>query len=152
MKSKRTLGLVIQAVALVAVGQFMLAGCATPPVVGALKQATQQAAQANKRIAVLGQTKKVASALVASAYKTKSFPKSLDGIDLGGLPLQLNPKLAGVSRTTVKNPGKTVLVYEGAPGAPLFQHDGKAALGFADGHAQLMNAQTVQAQQLRWEQ
>ena len=140
MKSKRILGLVIAA------GQIVLAGCATKPVVEAL----QQGSHTNARIAVLAQTKKVASALVVSAYKTKTFSTSLDGIDLGGLPLQLNPKLMGVSMRMVNNPGKTVLIYEGAPGAPLFRHDGKAALGFADGHAQLMNAQTVQAQQLHW--
>ena len=140
MKSKHILGLGIAA------GQLVLAGCATKPVVESL----QQASHANERIAVLAQTKKVASALVVSAHKTKTFSRSLDGIDLGGLPLQLNPKLMGVSLGTVNNPGKTVLIYEGAPGAPLFRHDGKAALGFADGHAQLMNAQTVQAQQLHW--
>lgn len=144
MKTKVVLGIVLGAIFLFVATLVMIAFLAARP-------ALQKASQANERNAALGQVKKVATGLVLAGAKTKTFPKSLEGIDLGGLPLQLNPKLAGVSFKAVKNPAKTVLVYEGAPGAPLYSHGGKAALGFADGHARMMNAQTVQAQQLRWE-
>lgn len=151
MKSNRILGLVIGATTLLVVGQATLVGCAAKSVVGPLQRASEHRARSNEYVAVLGQTHEVTKALVLSAAKTTTFPSSLDGLDLGGLPLQLNPKLAGVSFKAVKNPGKTVLVYEGAPGAPLFSHNGKAALGFADGHAQLMDEKSVKAQKVRWE-
>ena len=143
MKSKRYIGLFLGAVG----SLFALAGCSPTPMVKTL----QQASQSKERIAALSQCGNATRAVVRAGAKTKTFPKSLEGIDCGGLSLQLNPKLAGVSFTAVKNPAKTVLVYEGAPGAPLYSHGGKAALGFADGHAQMMDARTVQAQQLHWE-
>ena len=40
------------------------------------------------------------------------------------------------------------MIYEGANGKLVFRHDGKACIGFADGHAKLVTAEG--AKKLRW--
>lgn len=144
MKTKVVLGIVLGALFLIVASQVTLAFLVARP-------ALQKAAQARGRIAVLRQTKDVSVALVLAARKTGRFPTSLAGIDLGGLPLQLNPKLAGVEFETIKAPDKTIMVFEGAPGAPLYRHDGRATLGFADGHAAMTEQRTFTYRKLRWE-
>lgn len=147
MKSQRILRPTREAALLFVAMPFVLLGCSPKPIVGAF----QQAARSKEHIAALTQCGNATKSLVLAGAKTKTYPKSLEGIDCGRLQLQLNPKLAGVSFKAVKYPAKTVLVYEGAPGAPLYSHNGWAALGFADGHTKMMKAEAVQAQQLRWE-
>jgi prepilin-type processing-associated H-X9-DG protein len=59
-----------------------------------------------------------------------------------------NPALAGVNSSTLKAPAQTVMVYEGRNGKLDFRHNGKAAVGFADGHCKLVTA--AEAKALRW--
>lgn len=66
----------------------------------------------------------------------------------GGPSYSFNANLAGINIAKVKAPAETVLIYEGKGGQLNFRHDGKAAVGFADGHAKLMNAEG--AKKMRW--
>jgi prepilin-type processing-associated H-X9-DG protein len=66
----------------------------------------------------------------------------------GGVAYSFNSNLAGVSIAKLQNPADTVMIYEGKNGKLDFRHDGKAAVGFADGHAKLMNAEG--AKKMRW--
>jgi len=66
----------------------------------------------------------------------------------GVISYSFNPKLAGISAAKVSVPGQTVLIYEGKNGKLEFRHDGKACIGFADGHAKLVDADG--AKKLRW--
>jgi prepilin-type processing-associated H-X9-DG protein len=59
-----------------------------------------------------------------------------------------NANLACVSLAKIHAPAETVLIYEGKSGKLEFRHEGRAAVGFADGHVKLMNA--VEAKKLRW--
>jgi prepilin-type processing-associated H-X9-DG protein len=66
----------------------------------------------------------------------------------GGVSYSFNSSLAGVSLAKLQYPADTVMIYEGKNGKLDFRHDGKAAVGFADGHAKLINAEG--AKKLRW--
>jgi prepilin-type processing-associated H-X9-DG protein len=65
-----------------------------------------------------------------------------------GSSYAFNSNLAGVSMAKIQAPAETVLIYEGKNGKLDFRHDGKASVGFADGHAKLINAEG--AKKLRW--
>ena len=65
-----------------------------------------------------------------------------------GISYAFNGNLAGVSLAKIQAPAQTVLIYEGKNGKLDFRHDGKATVGFADGHAKLVNAEG--AKKLRW--
>jgi hypothetical protein len=66
----------------------------------------------------------------------------------GGAKFSFNEKLAGVAESSVAEPSKVVLVYEGTGGQLTFAHAGKAALAFDDGHVELVTP--AQAKGLRW--
>lgn len=66
----------------------------------------------------------------------------------GNASYAFNAYLAGVALAKIRTPATMVLIYEGANGKLNFRHGGRAAVGFADGHAKLVNA--VGAKQLRW--
>ena len=59
-----------------------------------------------------------------------------------------NANLSGKNLTVVKDFARTVLFYEGQNEKPIFRYDGKAAIGFADGHAELVTPE--EAQKLIW--
>jgi prepilin-type processing-associated H-X9-DG protein len=59
-----------------------------------------------------------------------------------------NASLVGVYIGKVKHPELTVVMYEGKNGTLNFRHNGKAAIGFADGHVKLVDAS--EAKKLRW--
>ena len=93
--------------------------------------------------------------LKAEAYKKSLMPyvKREDifkcPADSGsGASYSFNASLAGVSLARIAAPAQTVLLYEGKNGKLDFRHDGKAAVGFADGHAKLVSAED--AKKLRW--
>lgn len=48
----------------------------------------------------------------------------------------------------VPQPAATVMIYEGEHGKLNFRHDGKATVGFVDGHVKLVDAEA--AKPLRW--
>jgi prepilin-type processing-associated H-X9-DG protein len=50
--------------------------------------------------------------------------------------------------TSVDDPTRTILVYEGKGGQLSFRHNGKAAVAFVDGHAQLVTPE--EAKKLIW--
>ena len=51
----------------------------------------------------------------------------------------LNPAIAGVALAAFNEPARTVAVYEAdREGKPLFRFDGKCAIGFMDGHVELV--------------
>ena len=56
----------------------------------------------------------------------------------GALSYSLNANLIGKADTSVSEPARTVLVYEGKNSRLNFRHNGKAAVGFADGHVKLI--------------
>jgi prepilin-type processing-associated H-X9-DG protein len=62
---------------------------------------------------------------------------------------KFNTALYKKSLSVVKNPSRTVMFYEGAPGKLLFRNDGKALIAFADGHVMLITP--AEAKKLRWE-
>jgi len=66
----------------------------------------------------------------------------------GGGSYSFNANLAGVRLSKVPKPGETVMIYEGRGGRLDYRHDGRAAVGLADGHAKLVNAEG--AKKLRW--
>lgn len=74
-----------------------------------------------------------------------SFSCTLGG---PGADYTLNPQLAGIALSRIKQPSKTVLLYEGAGGRLAFRHGGKAAVAFADGHARLVSPE--EAKRLIW--
>jgi prepilin-type processing-associated H-X9-DG protein len=45
-----------------------------------------------------------------------------------------NENLEGIPLQRIKRPAETVLIYEGKNGQLDFRHDGRATIGFADGH------------------
>ena len=45
-------------------------------------------------------------------------------------------------------PAETVMIYEGKNGKLDFRHNGRATVGFADGHVKLTDAEG--AKKLRW--
>jgi len=66
----------------------------------------------------------------------------------GTVSYSINPAMAGFNVVKVKDPAKTVLLYEGSKGKLNFRHGGYAAVAFADGHAKMVNAE--QAKSLIW--
>lgn len=66
----------------------------------------------------------------------------------GIVSYSINPLMAGFSTVKVKDPAKTVLLYEGSKGKLNFVHGGFAAVAYADGHAKMVNAE--QAKKLIW--
>ena len=66
----------------------------------------------------------------------------------GGVSYSFNSALAGLNYAKIKSPAETVMIYEGKNGKLEFRHDGRAAVGFADGHAKMVNAEG--AKKLRW--
>ena len=50
-----------------------------------------------------------------------------------------NENLSDKSVAQVGEPARTVMFYEGADEKPTFRYDGKAAIGFADGHVALVS-------------
>jgi prepilin-type processing-associated H-X9-DG protein len=66
----------------------------------------------------------------------------------GATSYSFNDNLAGVKLAKVKSPAETVMIYEGKNGKLDFRHQGRAAVGFADGHAKLVDA--AAAKKLRW--
>jgi prepilin-type processing-associated H-X9-DG protein len=67
---------------------------------------------------------------------------------VGPVSYSLNPKLIGKAATSIEDPANTVLLYEGKGGQLVFRHQGRAAVGFADGHAKLVTE--ADAKKLRW--
>ena len=65
-----------------------------------------------------------------------------------GVSYSFNPNLQGISMAKIKSPAKTVMIYEGKAGKLDFRHDGRASVGFVDGHAKLIGKQ--EAASLRW--
>lgn len=65
-----------------------------------------------------------------------------------GVSYSFNANLQGIAMAKIKSPAKTVMIYEGKAGKLDFRHDGRASVGFADGHAKLVNKQ--EAASLRW--
>lgn len=59
-----------------------------------------------------------------------------------------NTNLVGISAQKIHVPAETVMIYEGKAGKLNFRHAGKATVGFADGHARLVDA--AAAKKLRW--
>ncbi|HWD40525.1 MAG TPA: hypothetical protein VG944_16875 [Fimbriimonas sp.] len=66
----------------------------------------------------------------------------------GTVSYSFNAKLAGKAMAGISRPAETVLVYEGKNGHLDFRHGGRAAVGFADGHAKLLSKE--QAKKLSW--
>jgi prepilin-type processing-associated H-X9-DG protein len=66
----------------------------------------------------------------------------------GTTSYSFNANLAGVNSEKIAKPAETVLIYEGKNGKLNFRHDGKATVGFADGHAKLISKED--AKRLRW--
>jgi prepilin-type processing-associated H-X9-DG protein len=65
-----------------------------------------------------------------------------------GISYSFNANLAGIGLANLQYPADTVMIYEGKNGKLDFRHNGKASVGFADGHAKLINAEG--AKKLRW--
>jgi hypothetical protein len=61
---------------------------------------------------------------------------------------RLNAGMAGKKLAGVEKPSRTVLVFEGEPGKPLFRYAGKAVIGLADGSVKLVTPD--EAAKLRW--
>ena len=66
----------------------------------------------------------------------------------GTVSYTFNARLANIKMSKIKDPAKTVLIYEGSDGKLNYRHDGRAAVAFADGHAKLINKE--QAKTLVW--
>jgi hypothetical protein len=69
-------------------------------------------------------------------------------LDSGRTSYSFNAKLAYKSLDAVKQPEKTILVYEGAKGKLVFRHQGRAAVGLADGRSRMVTA--AEAKLLKW--
>jgi prepilin-type processing-associated H-X9-DG protein len=65
-----------------------------------------------------------------------------------GKPYSFNDNLTGLRVDTIKDPSKVVMVYEGAKGVLNFRHEGRAGVGFADGHVKLVGREA--AKTLLW--
>ena len=91
----------------------------------------------------------------AAGYKAAVFPylKSEPIFhcpdDTGGnMDYSMNTKLQGVSLEKLADPSQVVAIYEGTGQTLVFRHEGKAIVGFADGHVKALTS--AQAQNLRW--
>ena len=91
----------------------------------------------------------------AAAYKDAVFPyikneavfrcPSQEG---EGAAYSMNSSLQGKSLDDLAHPEKIVLIYEGQNQTLDFRHDGKAVVGFADGHDKALTE--AEAQNLKW--
>jgi prepilin-type processing-associated H-X9-DG protein len=61
----------------------------------------------------------------------------------------INPLVAGKALSAFAAPAKTVLLYEGKGGKLLFRHNGRAAVAFVDGHAELVDAAKAKTLRLK---
>ena len=91
----------------------------------------------------------------AAGYKDAVFPYLKSEAlfhcptDHGGpVDYSLNTNLQGVSVDKLANPASVVAVYEGENQTLSFRHDGKAVVGFADGHVQDVTQE--QTSSLNW--
>lgn len=66
----------------------------------------------------------------------------------GKVSYSFNRNLAGVLLAKIKRPAETVMIYEGVGQQLTFRHNGKAVVGFADGHVKLIPRE--EAKTLRW--
>lgn len=94
-------------------------------------------------------------ALKAAAYKKSIMPYiKNEGVfhcpsdKSGAISYSFNANLQGGSLGKVPRPAETVMIYEGKNQTLTFRHDGKAAIGFVDGHAKLVSKEG--AKSLRW--
>ena len=91
----------------------------------------------------------------AAAYKDAVFPYIKEESvfhcpsDRGGsVDYSLNTKLQGVSLDKIPHPNTVVAVYEGKNQTPDYRHNGKAVIGFADGHVR--EVPEAEAESLKW--
>ena len=91
----------------------------------------------------------------AAAYKDAVFPYLQSEqlfhcpSDQGGpVDYAMNTKLQGVSIDKIAHPDAVIAVYEGKNQTPNFRHDGKAVIGYADGHVE--EVPESQAGSLKW--
>jgi prepilin-type processing-associated H-X9-DG protein len=66
----------------------------------------------------------------------------------GTISYKFNPQLVRKSMAKIAEPANTVMVFEGEHKKLLFRYDGKAVVGFADGHAKFVTPE--EAKKLRW--
>lgn len=74
------------------------------------------------------------------------FTSALD--PAGTVSFKFNPQLARKSLAKINEPANTVMIYEGEYKKLLFRYDGKAIIGFIDGHVKLVTPE--EAKKLRW--
>lgn len=95
----------------------------------------------------------------ASGYKAVVFPylKS-EGVfhcpadTVGSVDYSMNTQLQGVSMAKLRDPAHTIAIYEGRNQTLDFRHEGKAVVGFADGHVKAFTAEQVRefAADIQW--
>lgn len=66
----------------------------------------------------------------------------------GTISYKFNPQLARKAVSKIAEPTNTVMVFEGEYKKPLFRYDGRAVIGFVDGHAKFVTPE--EAAKLRW--
>ena len=64
------------------------------------------------------------------------------------LSYSFNNNLANIAEASLKDPTKTIMLYEGTNGKLNFRHNGKANVAFADGHVKAVDAE--EAKSLLW--
>jgi prepilin-type processing-associated H-X9-DG protein len=67
----------------------------------------------------------------------------------GKVSYAINKGLVGKKESAIRNPGATVMVYEGKGGRLTYRHGGRAAVGYSDGHAVMINVKGGKL--LNWE-
>ena len=77
-------------------------------------------------------------ALLPYAKNPEIFQCPLDA--KGTVSYTLNSSVAGIALNSVLLPTNTVLIYEGTAGKLNFRHNGRAVVGFVDGHCSLVDA------------
>jgi len=93
--------------------------------------------------------------LAAAAYKDTIFPYIRSETVFhcpsdkdGPVDYSMNADLQGVKLDNIVHPGQVVTIYEGHNQTLDFRHDGRAVVGFADGHDRALTP--AQAQNLKW--
>lgn len=61
------------------------------------------------------------------------------GAPKGTVSYLLNPRLSGKKTTQISRPSETAMIIEGKRGKAVFPYRGLTALGYADGHARLVD-------------
>ena len=91
----------------------------------------------------------------AASYKDAVYPYiQSEGVfhcpsDQGGpVDYSMNTNLQGISLDNIPHPEAVVAIYEGKDQKPNFRHDGKAVIGYADGHVEEQTE--AQAGSLKW--